>query len=170
MGSGERPDLYVIAIMILLLVPFGCGRPGNGAELSTQADANAVPVPLELRLEFPAQVRVRQPVPMRLVLVNRGDRPVAVELGGEPIAFDLVVVDANGAEVWRRLEGVAIPDILQVRTLAPGGELEFTETWRQQTSRGATVTAGTYRVRGLLPAVASPGGWATAFQTLTISR
>ena len=106
---------------------------------------------------------------MRLVLTNRGTDTVEVELGGNPIAFDFIVT-ADGAEIWRRLEGVAIEDILQVRTLAPGDSLDFAAAWNQRMNRGAAAEAGAYQVRGILPAIDPPGGWSTAVRTLTIVR
>lgn len=72
----------------------------------------------------------------------------------------------DGAEVWSRLEGVAVSDILQSRTLAPGETIEFTESWEQRGNDGRRVRPGTYRVRGILPVV--PDGWATDPQTMTI--
>lgn len=156
--------------MLILLALLACGPSGNGPDTDPPAQAllAAAPAPLELRLEAPAQVRAGQPVPLRLVLTNRGDRPVEVELTGQPIAFDFAVVASDGTEVWRRLVGVPIEAILQPRTLAPGQEIAFTDSWDQRTNTGQPVTAGAYRVRGILPVAGVQGGWATAFQTLTI--
>lgn len=107
---------------------------------------------------------------MRLVLENRGDTPVEVELTGRPIAFDLVVLATDGSEVWRRLEGVAVDLILQPRTLGPGEALDFTDTWPQHDDQGRQVSPGTYRVQGILPVVDVTGGWGTELHDLTIQR
>ncbi len=107
--------------------------------------------PLEFTISAPPSVRVGQPVPIVLRLKNVSDRPVEAHFLGRTIAFDVIVSRENGAVVWRRLEGLAIPTILQIRTLQPGESLEWRETWTQRTNRGADVAPGTYVVRGELP-------------------
>lgn len=153
--------------MLVMLAFFGCARsddaPDRAPLISAPAQARGS---LGLRLEAPAEVRSGEPVTLRLVLENRGDEPAEVELGGDPVAFDFVITADDGAEVWSRLEGVAVSDILQSRTLAPGETIEFTESWEQRGNDGRRVRPGTYRVRGILPVV--PDGWATDPQTMTI--
>lgn len=155
--------------ILTILVLASCGGPENADDPGlVSQQAVAAPSPLHLRLEVPGQVDAQQPVPMRLVLENRGDDPIEVELQGSPIAFDLVAFAADGSEVWRRLEGVAVDLILQPRTLGPGESLEFTDTWTQRDNRGRQVSPGTYRVQGILPVVDVPDGWGTELHTLTI--
>jgi hypothetical protein len=156
-------------LVLIMLGPTACGRAGNGAEPAMQSASTPPPSPLELRFELPAQVRAGEGVLMRMVLLNRGTDTVAVELGGNPTAFDFIVT-ADGHQVWHRLEGVAIEDILLVRSLAPGDSLEFADTWNQRTDRGGVVEPGTYQVHGTLPAIEPPRGWSTAVRTLTIVR
>jgi hypothetical protein len=148
-----------------------CGRNDGGSSFNppTQPAPQGAPSPLELRLEVPAEARSGAMVPVRLVLVNHGIEPVEVGLSGNPIAFDLVVTDANGAEVWRRLEGVAVEDILVTRTVLPGREIEFQDYWAQRDQSGRRVPPGTYRLRGILPVVEVTGGWGTGVHTLTIT-
>jgi hypothetical protein len=157
-------------VMLMLLAVFGCGRADNrpNREAAAQPSPVSAPAPLELRLVVPAQVRLGEPVPMRFVLENRSDQPVVVELRGDPTAFDLVVLASDGSEIWRRLEGVGVADILMSRTVGPKSEIEFTDSWTQRTNEGQPVGPGTYQVRGILPVVDVPGGWGTELQALTI--
>ena len=162
----------LLPALLLAVLAAGCGGPGGGSdgnafEPPSRAEA---PMPLELRLEIPERVRPGEPVPMRLVLANRGDAPVEVELGGSPIAFDLVVTAPDGAEVWRRLRGRPVEAILQLRTVEPGGEIDFADRWDQRDDRGRPVEPGSYRVHGVLPVPGSPEGWWTEARTLTIQR
>ncbi|MGH7573559.1 MAG: BsuPI-related putative proteinase inhibitor [Longimicrobiales bacterium] len=153
--------------MLVMLALLGCGRSDNTPDPAQLASAPAqIRGSLALTLEAPAQVRSGESVPLRLVLENRGDEPAEVELGGDPIAFDFVITADDGAEVWSRLEGVAVSDILQSRTLAPGETIEFTDSWEQRGNDGRRVSPGTYSVRGVLPVV--PDGWSTDARTMTI--
>jgi hypothetical protein len=158
----------VLALIPILFAIAACGGPGSHRDPDSwaQPPRHPPPSPLRLRIEAPDTVPAAQPVPLRLVLENRGDRPVEVGLGGRPIAFDFVVVAPDGSRSWRRLEGVAVALILQLRTLAPGEAVEFTDSWDQQDTRGRRVGPGTYRVRGILPVEA--GAWETDPHTITI--
>lgn len=166
-GSSQRLSAYM---MIVLLGFAGCGSasgaPGDAPQ--QQIPVTQAPAPLRLRLEVPEQVRAGQSVPIRMVLENGGETPYELELGGSPIAFDLVVGMPNGSQVWRRLEGMPVEAILQLRTLDAGREMTFSDTWDQQDNRGRRVGPGTYRVRGVLPVLGTPGGWGTDTRTLVI--
>jgi len=116
--------------------------------------APAVPPPpdaLRFTLEAPDSARSGDPIPVVLRLTNPTERPVEAYFLGRTITFDIVVSRADGAVVWRRLEGAVVPGILQVRTLAPGETLEWRDVWRQQTNAGTPVGPGTYVILGLLP-------------------
>lgn len=91
-------------------------------------------------------------MPVTIRVRNVASRPVQLHLMGRTVAFDIVVARAeDGAVVWRRLEGQAVPTILQLRTLAPGEVLALGDRWDQRTSAGARVPPGFYLVRGLVP-------------------
>lgn len=113
--------------------------------------AEASPDSLRLALQVPDTVRAGEAVPITLRLTNAGDEPLELELRGRPIAFDVVVEDARGDVVWRRLEGEMVPAILQVRTLPPGDGLELTAEWDQRDREGEPVPPGVYTLRGTLP-------------------
>lgn len=106
---------------------------------------------LQFTIAAPSSVQLGQPVPIVLRLTNVSNRPADAHFLGRTVAFDVVVSKEDGAVVWRRLEGVSVPTILQIRTLQPGESLEWRETWTQRTNGGAAVTSGTYVVRGELP-------------------
>lgn len=109
------------------------------------------PDSLRLALEVPDAVRTGETVPIALRLTNAGDEPVRLHLPGRVPVFDVEVEDADGAVVWRRLEGRTVPAILQVRTLAPGDTLELEATWDQRDRDGEPVPPGRYTLRGTLP-------------------
>jgi Intracellular proteinase inhibitor len=107
--------------------------------------------PLRLAILLPDSVPLGEPVPIALRLTNLGRKPVTAYLQGRPVAFDVIVSRRDGTPVWRRLEGAVVPAILQVRSLAPGEVLEFSDTWPQRTNLGAAVGPGEYLVTGVLP-------------------
>src|ERR687894_192618 len=77
----------------------------------------------------PATVRVGQPVPITLRLTNSSQKPATIYLQGRPTAFDVTVTRPDGTPVWRRLDGVVVSAILQVRELQPGEVIELSEAW-----------------------------------------
>jgi hypothetical protein len=70
---------------------------------------------------------------------------------GGPRAIDLVVHDAVGRIVWRRLAGTTLLMVLGIRELAPGESLEFADVWPQQDQSGRPVPPGSYRLAGIVP-------------------
>lgn len=98
----------------------------------------------------PSEVRQGEPVPVTLRLANTADRPLMLYLQGRPTAFDIIVKNAAGAVVWRRLEGQTITAILGVRTLAPGETLAFEDVWPQRGGPGHAVPPGLYTITGAL--------------------
>ncbi len=106
---------------------------------------------MTLQIVLPATVRSGEAVPITLRLTNTSREPVTAYLQGRPVAFDVIVSRHDGTVVWRRLEGAVVSAILQVRTLAPGEVLEFSDTWSQQSNLGESVGPGEYLVTGVLP-------------------
>jgi intracellular proteinase inhibitor BsuPI len=100
--------------------------------------------PLEFTASAPAAARVGHPVPITLRLHNPTDRPLEAHFLGRTVAFDIVVTDASGNAVWRRLGEGAVPSILQIRTLAAGETMEWRDTW-------VPAAVGRYRIQGVLP-------------------
>jgi hypothetical protein len=109
---------------------------------------------VRLRLELPARVRAGERVPLALHVESVAPRPIDLSLRGRTIAWDVVVTRADGAadgaEVWRRLAGEAIPAIIQLRALAPREVLTLRGEWDQRTAAGAPAAPGRYTVRALL--------------------
>jgi hypothetical protein len=141
----------------LALLAVGCRpetrRPSAG--VSTAASDS-----LELALVAPATVRLGDPVRFALRVGNPGTGPRDLYLRGRTITFDVEVTGADGAVVWRRLEGEIIPAILHLRTLAPGERVVRNAVWDQRTHSGVAAPAGAYTARGLLlvegPPLATP--------------
>jgi hypothetical protein len=106
---------------------------------------------MTLQIALPTTVRVGEAVPITLRLTNTSREPVTAYLQGRPVAFDIIVSRQDSSVVWRRLEGAVITAVLQIRTLAPGEVLEFSDTWSQRTNAGESVGSGEYLVTGVLP-------------------
>jgi Intracellular proteinase inhibitor len=104
-----------------------------------------------LDIVVPSTVRIGEAVPITLRLTNTERKPVTVYLQGRPVAFDVIVTRCDGTPVWRRLDGAVTSAILQVRQLAPGAVIEFSDAWSQQTGGGQSVGAGDYLVTGVVP-------------------
>ena len=105
---------------------------------------------LRFDIEVPPAARIGAPVPIALRIRNLGKTPRELYLAGRPTAFDVTVTRPDGSVVWRRLEGEAIPSILGIQVLAPGGMLEFKDTWDQHTRSGQQAGPGVYTVVGAL--------------------
>jgi hypothetical protein len=99
---------------------------------------------LDFTIAAPAAVRRGDSVSITLRLANQSGEPTEVYLLGRTPAFDIVVQDKRGQEVWRRLAGETVPSILQVQTLGPGAALEWRDRW-------LPAAAGRYRMQGVLP-------------------
>lgn len=99
---------------------------------------------LRFTVAAPAEARVDEDVPITLRLTNAAGRPVELYLRGREIAFDIIAADHAGVIVWRRLAGVVVPGILQVKVLGPGETLELEDAWRP-------AAPGEYSLQGILP-------------------
>jgi hypothetical protein len=105
---------------------------------------------LRFEIEVPPAARIGEPVSITLRVRNLGKTPRELNLAGRPTAFDVTVTRTDGSVVWRRLEGATIPGILGIQVLAPGGMLEFKETWDQRTRSGEPAGPGLFMVEGAL--------------------
>lgn len=103
---------------------------------------------LRLDLLVPHQVAAGSPVEMTLRVENVAGRPLDLYLMGRSIAYDLIVEDEAGAEVWSRLHDAVLQQILRVEHLAPGDTLVLEDSWPQRSNAGSPVPPGEYRVRG----------------------
>jgi len=142
--TSVRHPLWLTGLLLVALISFGgCTREdkGDGQEPVSQS--------LVLKLEAPTGVRLGETVPLKLKVKNAGDRPAQLTLGGRP-AYDFVVTGPEGTEVWRWSHGQFNQAILQLTTLKPAKELEFTGEWSQLDNDGNPVPPGSYRVRGIL--------------------
>ncbi len=81
---------------------------------------------------------------------NVGEATLELYLRGRTIAFDIVIANATGRVVWRRLEGDVIPGIIQFKALSAGEVFELSHDWDQRTNRGASVGPGRYTAQGIL--------------------
>ncbi|HSL72100.1 MAG TPA: BsuPI-related putative proteinase inhibitor, partial [Longimicrobiales bacterium] len=78
---------------------------------------------------MPAVVRSTDTVEVTLRITNVSGRRVDLNLQGRDILFDIVVADAAGETVWRRLAGRTAQAILQLKPLAPSQGFELRDYW-----------------------------------------
>ena len=88
-------------------------------------------------------------VRFRLVVTNTSSHAVDLYLRGREPTLEVVIAHETGEVVWRSLDGVVIPAVLQLRTLAPGERLEVSSDWNQRVD-GQLIAPGTYRIRASL--------------------
>jgi hypothetical protein len=106
---------------------------------------------MTIDIRLPAEVCRGDKVAITLRVTNTSGKPLTLYLQGRPVAFDVIISRRDGTLVWRRLEGAVISAVLQVRSLAPGEVMEFSDSWSQRTNLGAAVEPGEYLVTGVLP-------------------
>lgn len=132
------------------------GRPAPGPDTTWFALArNAVTdyAALTVEIDIPSQATGGHPLPLRLVVHNSSSRPVWLETGDSAYAFDFVVSDSVGAEVWSRLRSRRndpIPMIIRSRPVAAGDSVVFADSWNQRTNGGFPARPGRYWIRGIL--------------------
>ena len=103
---------------------------------------------IDYSLEVEDQASYGETVQMKLRLRNVSDDPITFHLGGRP-PHDFVVSTPGGEQVWHWMCAKFTLSILEIKTLEPGEEVEFTGEWEQVDNRGEPVPPGTYLVRGV---------------------
>lgn len=104
--------------------------------------------PLAASIEVSPQVGSGDAVAITLRVTNRSDDTARLEThaaNADLAAFNPIVRDDNGVEVWRRYTNPLL-DIAVVRAIAPGESIEYRVTWDQLSSAGTRVAAGRYSV------------------------
>lgn len=81
---------------------------------------------------------------------NISTRTLTIYLLGRTPTLDIRVTNAEGVEVWRRLEGEVVPAVLRVETLQPGGAVIVSEPWNLRTKRGESIPPGRYSIHAEL--------------------
>ncbi len=137
-------------------MPFGCAlraglRRGGIPALPLLLLALTAPMQPTIQVVAPEKVAAGDTVEIALRLRNDESQPLRLELSGRPVAFDIVIEDADGGVVWRRLEREAVSQVLMLLTLQPGESRQFRVRWGSVDSRGRRVAPGSYTIVGLLP-------------------
>ena len=127
--------------LVILFMTVGCGNVST----VTPAQSDS----LILQLEAPAEASAGTTIRLTLTLRNSGKQPVRVMLGGRPPS-DFVVTATDGAEVWRWSTDQVIQAILEMKTLQPDEQLQYSAEWPARDNRGTLVSPGSYVVRGVL--------------------
>lgn len=151
-------QLWLTVLLLPALLDFGGCAQKKGQESGS----------LVVSLEMPSQVRLGDLVPLKLKVKNTSNKSLQLTLGGRP-AHDFIVTKPDGTEVWSWRHGQVVQQILQILTLLPGEELEFTAQWDQKDNDRKPVPAGSYRMRGVLHSE-PPQKLETELKTLLISN
>lgn len=104
-----------------------------------------------VELVAPARAHAGDTVDIVLRVRNDLQQPMTLELSGRPVGFDVIVTDAGGEEIWRRLAGGAVGAALMLLTLQPGEARDFSARWLLVDQAGQEVPPGRYTLRGTLP-------------------
>lgn len=166
-GGGARSCPVFVAFLLLAIVGAGCRSTPPDADATSARESDSTRPPedamadapidsLRLDLVVPAQIAGGEPVGMTLRVENVAERPLDLYLVGRTIAFDLVVEDPAGVEIWSRLHDQVVQQILRVEHLAPGDTLVLEDTWPQRSNAGRPVVPGEYQVRGEVLAEGGP--------------
>jgi hypothetical protein len=88
---------------------------------------------------------------MTLRVRNAVDHAAVLESGDSATTFSFRVTREDGELVWDRLDqlGFALT-VLKWKTLAPGEELRFSDSWNLRDMGGALVKPGNYVVQAVL--------------------
>jgi intracellular proteinase inhibitor BsuPI len=136
-------SVYWIGLMLLISITLlgfdGCSQGGSKQGLPEDP----------LSLEAPDEVEAGQKIDLKLSWRNLTDQPVQLTLGGRP-AYDFVITTDDGKEVWRWLEGQAVQEILELKTVDPGQKLEFILESQPLDKAGAPLPPGSYLLHGVL--------------------
>jgi hypothetical protein len=126
-------------------------QPGSPLTLQLQIPS-LITMPKELMLHWKYGLPYWKPglkMPLKMTLRNRSDQPVSLKLKGRP-AYDFVVTQAGGHEIWRWSDSTLIEDVIDQKTLQPREELELVAEWNQQNREGELVTPGRYGIQGFV--------------------
>jgi hypothetical protein len=124
-------------------------RAPKGAE-GTVIDSSARPGEVTSSLEAPEQVQSGDSVPFVIRLRNSGAQAADLYLRGREIAFDVVLADSSGTEIWTRLHDQIVQAVIRIVQLEPGKSIELRHVWNQLDNSGRQVRSGDYVVRGLV--------------------
>jgi hypothetical protein len=125
------------------------------------------PDSLALVLRVPPEARPGRTVSFRLEVRNTAGRPVDLYLTGRTATVEVTVTGPDGAVVWRRLDGEAVPAVLHLRVLAAGETLALEVEWDQRTRAGRPAPPGEYSARAIL--LAEGGGLAAPAVTFRVA-
>jgi intracellular proteinase inhibitor BsuPI len=138
--------------LLLTLALSACSiEPRNEKSGQRKTAVNTPRDSLNRELVVPATAAPGSGVPIVLRVTNIRPDSLDLSLQGREIAFDVIVTDEQGAEVYHRLAGQQLPAILQLKTLRPGESLELSDTWKVPASAG-----GEYVVNGEIKTDAQP--------------
>ena len=107
-------------------------------------------------LEAPQEVRTGETVTFLIRLRNESAERVDLYLRGRDIAFDIILTDGAGREIWSRLHQQAVQAILRIEQLDAGKAIELRHGWNQRDNSGEQVRPGDYSVQGVVLTESEP--------------
>jgi hypothetical protein len=121
------------------------GRTGD-----SEMPMTATPDSVTAMLDGPQSARLGVPVTFVLRVRNEAAQTTTLYLRGREIAFDVVLTDTNGREIWSRLHDQVVQAIVRVEQVDPGQSIELRHTWNQHDNLGRPARPGEYNVQGLV--------------------
>jgi uncharacterized protein (DUF302 family) len=141
-----------ILLLLLLIVP-ACtleqrGAPENDPDTELVIGNPTAGDSIEAIISMPTYAVVGEDVPINIVVRNNSNKHVQLHLTGRETTFDIRVMRADSAVVWRRLRD-AVQQILQLRTLGPSESFTIGDRWRAS-------EPGEFLIQAELPTDAAP--------------
>lgn len=89
------------------------------------------------------------PAVIQRSVVNAGDTAVSLDVYGGGLAFDAVVTDSSGTEVWHRVGGLMAP-MAQRLTIDHADSVTYHAVWDVRNRLGVPLAPGEYRLAARL--------------------
>jgi hypothetical protein len=140
-------------LLLLPLIVGACtleqrGAPENEPDTELVIGNPAAGDSVEAIIAMPTYAVVGEDVPINIVVRNNSDKHIQLHLTGRQTVFDIRVMRADSALVWRRLRD-GVQQILQLRTLGPSESFTVGDRWR-------ATEPGEFLIEAELPTDAAP--------------
>ncbi len=113
------------------VLAFACGPRSRNEVSNAQGDSprSAIVADANSPLATSLDVTVEEQVRFDFAIVNAGKKKLELNFR-DGQTHDLIVLDANGREVWRWSEGRMFTQSVQNRVLRTSDSLRYEESWR----------------------------------------
>ncbi len=132
-----------LTLLAAAVLAFACGPRARNEVSGARSDSprSAIVADANSPLATSLDVTVEEQVSFDFAVVNAGQKKLEVNFR-DGQTHELVVLDANGREVWRWSEGRMFTQSMQNRVLRTSDSLRYEEQWRDP-SPGTYVAVAT---------------------------